>query len=91
MDEAELLAFGVAHHGDDSFGVVVPLAGELPAQGLDLGDARLDVWNRDLEMGADPLRARPRDQLGHLLPGQFHVVGADASSGVWDPDVSHTS
>ncbi|MDQ1073576.1 hypothetical protein QFZ32_009104 [Streptomyces canus] len=52
MDQAEFVLFGIGHHDDHTFVVVVPFAGEPAAEGDDLGDALVDVVDSDVEVQA---------------------------------------
>src|SRR5262245_44489218 len=57
------MLLGIGHHDDHAFVVVVPLTGEPAAERGDLGDAPVDVVDRDVEM--QPYLAALR--LGHGL------------------------
>jgi hypothetical protein len=57
------MVLGIGHDDHDAFVVVVPLAGEPPAEGRDNGDGLVDVLDRDVEMDTGFATLRLRDRL----------------------------
>lgn len=65
LDQAELVVLGIGHDYDDTFFVIVSLAGEPSAQGGGAIDSLVDVLDGDIKVDADLAALRFRNRLEH--------------------------